>query len=190
MAHRVEPRTPQYPLLGWQDATPSPLSCGRYLFNKAFAAQLWAALFAGGRSLDRSSGERLWRRLLMPGGSRAPREVGPGGSGNMLVIYSAKAVAGNPHLSLSFAAEVSTAYWRIGLTKGRPIFQCAPCNCCVRYYATLSTARSRSSGPFLSSFTAETLPNKPGFYSELHLVERHRQPPIGARLAQLPFLGD
>mmetsp|Transcript_23116 Transcript_23116/g.52136 ORF Transcript_23116/g.52136 Transcript_23116/m.52136 type:complete len:185 (+) Transcript_23116:1993-2547(+) len=46
-----------------------------YLYNKAFAAQLWNRLFDDGRSLDQAAGTKLWVGLLKPGGSRDASEL-------------------------------------------------------------------------------------------------------------------
>uniref|UniRef100_A0A7S2RIB0 Peptidase M3A/M3B catalytic domain-containing protein n=1 Tax=Rhizochromulina marina TaxID=1034831 RepID=A0A7S2RIB0_9STRA len=42
-----------------------------YLYDKAFATQLWHELFAS-QPLNRHAGERLWKNLLLPGGSADP----------------------------------------------------------------------------------------------------------------------
>jgi mitochondrial intermediate peptidase len=45
-----------------------------YILNEAYATHLWEHLFARD-PLSRSSGEKLWRELLRPGGSKDPTEL-------------------------------------------------------------------------------------------------------------------
>ena len=45
-----------------------------YLYSETFASDIWQGLFAS-NCLSRSSGERLWHKLLRHGGAREPQSM-------------------------------------------------------------------------------------------------------------------
>jgi mitochondrial intermediate peptidase len=44
-----------------------------YLYSEVFARDIWNHLLSNGRSLDRSTGDELWNKLLRHGGAKDPR---------------------------------------------------------------------------------------------------------------------